>query len=105
MFPSGLNSYACVGNDGKFRDESFSVDFGADQGGIVGYSTNEPHSNGSQFFITLGPCKWMNNKSVGFAKVIQGYHVLKAIARAPCNNQRPAPAIVISDCGSVHLGK
>ena len=73
---SGLNSYAAVGKDGRFRDESFSVDFGGEVGGIIGYSTKEPHGNGSQFFVTLGPMAWMNNKSVGFGRVVQGFPVM-----------------------------
>lgn len=100
---SGLNSYASVGNDGRFRDESFSVDFGGEVGGIVGYSTKEPHGNGSQFFITLGPMAWMNNKSVGFGRIVQGFPILGAIEASPVNNERPTPAIIISECGQIYV--
>lgn len=30
---------------------------------------NKPHSNQSQFFITLGPCEWINRKHTIFGKV------------------------------------
>ena len=100
---SGLNSFAAVNEQGKFRDESFSVDFGAELGGVVGYSSNDTHSNGSQFFVTLGPCGWMNNKSVGFGRIVQGFPVLQAIAAAECNNQRPKPDIIIQSCGQMRM--
>jgi len=95
---SGTNSVAAVEN-GKFRDESFSVDFGASMGGIVGYASNEAHSNGSQFFITLGPCAWMNNQSVGFGRIIQGFPVLNALGASKLKNERPIPGIKIGAAG------
>ena len=101
---SGLNSFAAVEETGKFRDESFSVDFGAEMGGIVGYSTKAPHSNGSLFFITLGSCDWMNNKSVGFGRVVQGFTVLKEIEVAQMKNERPtSPSILITSCGEMRM--
>ena len=101
---SGLNSFAAVNDNGIFRDESYSVDFGASMGGIVGYSSNDPHSNGSQFFITLGPCEWMNNKSVGFGRVVQGYTVLKQIEASDMKNERPTnPSVLISSCGQLRM--
>eukprot|EP01035_Chromulina_nebulosa_P018141 gene18141-23795_t len=81
------------------QDESFTVDFGFPLGGIVGLSNQGPHTNGSQFFITLGPSDWMNCKYVGIGKVIFGYKVLKAINNAPIKNQRPYPPIIVKSCG------
>jgi cyclophilin family peptidyl-prolyl cis-trans isomerase len=94
---SGANSISSTG--GPIEDECFSVDFGNARGGILGYVSSGPHSNGSQFFITLGSCSWMNNSKVGFGRVIQGYDVLNQINVAPCRNQRPIPDIMIEKCG------
>jgi cyclophilin family peptidyl-prolyl cis-trans isomerase len=96
---TGANSRSASGN--PIPDESFSVEFDSKLGGIVGYSSSGPHSNGSQFFITLGPCEWMNCTKVGFGRVIQGYDVLKLVNEAPARNQRPNPKIYIGDCGVV----
>jgi cyclophilin family peptidyl-prolyl cis-trans isomerase len=96
---TGANSRSASGD--PIPDESFSVEFANKLGGIVGYSSSGPHSNGSQFFITLGSCEWMNCTRVGFGRVIQGYDVLKKLNNAPLKNQRPYPKIYIGDCGVV----
>ena len=94
---SGSNSKSAFGD--LFEDESFSVEFGENRGGIVGYANTGPHSNGSQFFITLGPCEWMNCKKVGFGRLVQGYDILKKLNTVSCKNQRPLPCIYIGACG------
>jgi peptidylprolyl isomerase len=95
---SGNYSVAALG-EGRIGDECFSVDFGAPEGGIVGYSSSKPHDNGSQFFITFGPCEWMQYNFEGIGRVIQGYPVLKAIESLKLVNQKPQIAVVINECG------
>lgn len=94
---SGKNSKSVFGD--CFEDESFSIEFSESRGGVVGYSNSGPHNNGSQFFITLGPCEWMNCTKVGFGRLIQGYDTLKKLNNAPCKNQRPSPSIYVGSCG------
>ena len=96
---TGKSSLAAIGENGRLHDETFTCDFSEPLGGIVGYSTSEPHSVGSQFFITLGKCDWMNGEFEGFGRVIQGFPVLKAIEAAQLNNQRPVQPIVVSEAG------
>lgn len=81
------------------QDESFTLDFGFPHGGIVGYANEGPHSNRSQFFITLGPCPWMNHKFVGVGRVLQGYEVLKRLNEIPTSNQVPTRLVKITECG------
>ena len=57
------------------------------------------HSNGSQFFITLRGCEWMNNGFVGVGRVIQGYNSLRLLNSIVTTNQKPSKLIVIDDCG------
>lgn len=96
---SGQHSRSALGD--PIPDESFSIEFGNKLGGIVGYSSSGPHSNGSQFFITLGPCEWMNCTRVGFGRVIQGYDVLKRLNQISVKNQRPHPTVYIADSGMI----
>eukprot|EP01036_Dinobryon_divergens_P034295 gene34295-44298_t len=94
---SGRHSISASGN--AIRDESFSLDFGLAVSGVVGYANSGPHSNGSQFFITLGPCDWMNQKFVGFGRVIQGFSALRLLSSLKTSNQVPDKNIFISACG------
>jgi|LauGreSBDMM110SN_4_FD.fasta_scaffold22791_2 peptidyl-prolyl cis-trans isomerase-like 6 len=96
---SGNYSIAALNDDGKVRDESYSIDFGCALGGIVGFSTSCPHTIGSQFHITLGPCEWMNDKFVGVGRVIAGYDVLRRIEQLPTENQKPTITVFVENCG------
>jgi len=100
---TGKNSLAAIGENGRLADENFTFDFSNPLGGMVGWSTSEPHSIGSQFFITLGKCGWMNGEFEGFGRVIQGYTVLKTIETCAANNQRPARPIIIGDAGKIEF--
>ena len=84
---------------GAVPDESFAVDFGFPLGGIVGYANSGAHTNGSQFFVTLGPCDWMNNSFVGFGRILQGYDLLRKLNKLKTSNQCPERKIVVDRCG------
>ena len=45
-------------------DENFIMSH--DRRGIVGMANKGRHTNGSQFYITLQPAKWMDTKYVAF---------------------------------------
>ena len=47
-----------------FEDENFAVKH--DARGILGMANKGRHSNGSQFYITLNPARWMDHKYVAF---------------------------------------
>jgi cyclophilin family peptidyl-prolyl cis-trans isomerase len=94
--PSPKNS----DNNNVIPDECFSADFGFEFGGIVGLSNTGPHTNGSQFFITLGPSDWMNNQFVGIGRLVYGYKTLQAINNMKVTSmQRPESEIIIKACG------
>lgn len=53
-----------------------------DSEGVVGMArTMDPNSNGSQFYITLGPTPSLNGQYTIFARVTEGLDVLPMIAR------------------------
>jgi len=98
---TGKNSIAALDDNGFVQDESFSVDFSAPLGGLVGFSNSGPHSNCSQFFITLASCEWMNCNYVGIGRVVQGYKILKLLNsnEVETSNQKPIRNIIVSTCG------
>lgn len=80
-----------------FNDETFNVKH--DKMGIVGMVNKGPHTNASQFYITLGPLPWMDGKAVGIGYVIEGMRMLRVLEKAELENERPVVPIVIKDCG------
>ena len=51
----------------SLEDENFAVPH--NKRGIVGMANKGRHTNGSQFYITLQECNWMNSKYVAFGYV------------------------------------
>jgi cyclophilin family peptidyl-prolyl cis-trans isomerase len=81
---------------GKFKDE-FSPKLTFDKAGILAMANAGPGTNGSQFFITLAPTAWLNNKHTIFGKVVKGIEVLNAIGKTKTKNDRPVIDIVMNE--------
>ena len=86
---------------GKFKDE-FSPKLTFDKAGILAMANAGPGTNGSQFFITLAPTSWLNNKHTIFGKVVNGIEVVNAIGKTKTKNDRPVVDVVINEVVITH---
>lgn len=55
--------------------------------GILAMANAGPDTNGSQFFLTLGPAQWLDGKHSIFGRVCQGMGVLGRLAMVETNAQ------------------
>ncbi|KAJ8602945.1 hypothetical protein CTAYLR_001530 [Chrysophaeum taylorii] len=84
-----------------FPDESFAVPF--DRPGIIAMANTGPHTNASQFFITLAPLPWLDKTAVAFGGVVKGMAAVRQIGSLQTNNERPIEDCIIASCGTVSL--
>src|SRR3954463_4936918 len=63
----------------KFEDE-FQSGGRFDRPGLPRMANSGPNTNGSQFFITVVPTKWLDNKHTIFGEVVNGMEVVERVA-------------------------
>ena len=92
------NKYSIYGN--QFENENY--EYSHSRSGLLSMSNNGYNSNGSEFFITLKDCIWLDGKNVVFGKIIEGNDIIREFENIDIDeNDIPKIPIVIDDCGEI----
>ena len=80
----------------RFEDECPPGGPKFDRAGLLAMANAGPNTNGSQFFVTLGPTPHLNGKHTIFGEVTEGMDVVEAIGAVDTGAQdRPRKDVVL----------
>jgi peptidyl-prolyl cis-trans isomerase A (cyclophilin A) len=80
----------------KFADE-FNPRLRHDKAGILSMANSGPNTNGGQFFITLAPTPWLDDRHSVLGEVVEGLDIVQQIGKTPTSkpHDRPLQPITI----------
>ena len=85
----------------RFPDESFKL--GHSEPGALSMANAGRNTNGSQFFITLVPCEYLDGRHVVFGKVAEGMDIVRMMEKVGTDSGKTTKPVVIADCGEIKI--
>ena len=97
MIQGGDPTGTGMGGPGYTIKDEFSSKLLHDGPGVLSMANAGPDTGGSQFFITLRDCPWLDGKHAVFGKVTKGMEVVYRIGKVATDaNDKPLKDVVIN---------
>ncbi len=93
--PTGTGRGGASAWGAAFEDE-FDPSVSHDRPGVLSMANAGPGTNGSQFFITLAPTPWLDNRHTIFGEVVEGMETVRTIGAVETRpGDRPVTDVVM----------
>ncbi len=97
MIQGGCPLGSGTGGPGYQFEDEFAPGRKHDKEGILSMANAGSNTNGSQFFITLVPTSWLDNKHTVFGEIAEGIEVIRKVGKTPtARGDKPITPITIT---------